>query len=1134
MCAAQNVQLNVENGEFEVLFDEYPSDELIDLLKQNKPALVSFISTHNPKSLATRPIKKVARDGLLRLSYSQQRLWFLDHMGDNSVQNNISTAFSVDGLLSIEALQAALDKIIARHEILRTNYVESHGAAYQQIAEPEPAKVELVDISELNEATQQVKVRELVLSESKVRFDLNQSHKLRVIVIKQSKHSHVILFNSHLIAADGWSMNVMVKEFSQYYQEFLEKGSVVNQTLSIQYADYADWQREYFESDSFTEQLNYWQQNLEDIPLVHSLVLDKNRPAQQSFEGCKLRHTIDANMLGQLKALAGDKNVTLFMLLETSFALLIGRWSNEDDIVIGTPVAGRIRAEIEPMIGCFVNNLVLRTALPERASFSELLKVAKNNILNGFANQDIPFELLVDTVHPMRSLSHTPIFQIMFRLQNNEKTRLELPDAEVKSIMGADNLVKFDLELSASQEADGLELVWNFATSLFEKSTIERMAESYELLLQSIVADCEQDIYRLNMTSEAQLALIAKWNDNAAEFEQGQGMHELFMRTALKQPDAVAVTDIEGSISYEQLLRLSVSLAKQLVDQKVACEELVGVRLPKGRHQVVATMAIMMVGGAYLPMETGWPEQRCEGILQQASVRFMVVLDSKDGIDGFTQININEVNPLEGSLDSVAAAVPVTGCADKLAYVIFTSGSTGQPKGVAIEHGAVVNTLHDINRTYGMTSSDKALAVSALSFDLSVYDIFGILAVGGEVVYPEHEKGTDAEHWAELVEQHSITLFNAVPASADLLALTFERQGKASNTLRNILMSGDWISPSLPKRLWGVFPNCRTDSLGGATEASIWSISYPITEDTSHLKSVPYGKAMANQSFHILSREQQPVPIGVPGELYIGGKGVARCYYGDEKRSAASFFYHEGLGKNLYRTGDLGRYMADGNIEFIGRADDQVKILGFRVELGEIEAELAKLETVREVIVMALGDKQARRLVAYIIPTYKPAEADVAGFNKQLRQSIAKNLPVYMLPSAFVLLDAFPLTANSKVNKKALPDPGEMRAPQIVEPEGATEIKLAAIWSQVLELEKVSATANFFDLGGNSLQLTRLVYEIREGFDIEISIRDVFERTSLKDMAVYLENRQAEDSDVQQFEQVTRAEVDIGSFEIVL
>lgn len=1109
MCAEQDVQLNVENGELEVLFDDYPTDELISILREHKPQIIEFISTHNPTALASQLINNVSRDGKLRLSYSQQRLWLVDKMGGNAVQNNMSAAFHVNGKLNLSALQVSLDTLVKRHEILRTNYVESQGGTFQEVSTAEPVNVALVDLSDLEQSEKNRQVDAHIVAESQLAFNLRQSQKLRVVVMKLADDHHVIIFTSHFIAVDTWSMNILVGEFAHYYHQCIATSTVQFEDLPIQFVDFASWERDYFESNAFTQQIDYWRETLNGIPLVHS-ILDKPRPPVADITGAKLVRSMEKEFLDKLNKLARQHNVTLFILLQSAFALLIGRWSNESDVVIGTPVAGRIRPELEPLIGCFTHNLVLRTKLPSEASFSSYLAECKNNTLTAFSNQDIPFELMVDVVQPERSLSHTPLFQIMFGLQNSEKCSLQLEDAEVTPIVRKEKSVKFELDLSVSEEENGLELVWSYATSMFAADTIQRMSESFGLLLRNIVRNCDQDIHQLEMLDDSQKQTINSWNKTAVEFETGIGMHELFLRQALQQPNAVAVRDSEGSVTYEQLLRLSVSLAKQLKEHAVKKEELVGIRLPKGRLQIVATLGIIMSGGAYLPMETGWPSSRCKDILMQAGTCIIIVDEEhhNDNFDDIHCLNINKVKAAEGSVEELVNAVEVKGCEEDLAYVIFTSGSTGKPKGVAIKHGAVVNTLLDINQRYEVTNADKVLAVSALSFDLSVYDIFGTLSAGGEIVYPDDDKAVDPDHWAELIEAHNITLFNAVPASADLLTLAFERKGKYSQqSMRNILMSGDWISPTLPKRLWKVFSNAKTYSLGGATEASIWSISYPIKEDTSHLKSVPYGKPLANQRFYILNQKQQQVPIGVPGELYIGGKGVARCYFGDEERTKKSFIYHKQLNEYLYRTGDLGRYLPDGNIEFIGRVDHQVKILGFRVELGEIEASLKSSPSVKEAIVLALGNAYRKRLVAYVIPANIPEVAETKEFISKLKWKISSELPSYMVPSSFVLLDAFPLTANGKVNKDAFPAPHESSENDQVGPETETEVAMMGIWKNLLSIEKLSAESNFFDLGGNSLQLSMLVYEINDSFGIQVEIKDMFEFATLRSIAKHIDEK---------------------------
>jgi amino acid adenylation domain-containing protein len=538
-------------------------------------------------------------------------------------------------------------------------------------------------------------------------------------------------------------------------------------------------------------------------------------------------------------------------------------------------------------------------------------------------------------------------------------------------------------------------------------------------------------------------------------------------------------------------------------------------------------------------MEMNWPVDRCTSICNLAKVRYVITGGGLEflGVPGFLGVPRQEssgpakdpedlrgtprnssssanaetigetisltlpATPAEGNLRRLANELSYEGLTDKLAYVIFTSGSTGTPKGVAIEHAAAVNTCIDINQRYAIDHNDKVLAVSALSFDLSVYDIFGVLAVGGEVIFPAPDKAADPRHWAELVETHGITLWDTVPASADLLATHYELEGRVSAApVRTIMMSGDWIHPALPKRLWNVFPGANTWSLGGATEASIWSINYPITEDTSGLKSVPYGMPLANQSFHVLDKNLRQVPVGVIGELFIGGRGVARCYYGDAERTAKSFIRHEQLGR-LYRTGDMGRYMADGNIEFIGRVDHQVKIRGFRIELGEIEAVLSRNEAVEKVIVEVRGTGNDKYLAAYVVPM-NGQEVDIAA----LKQAARAALPTYMLPAAYVILETLPLTANGKVDKKALPEPGNQLLADYVAPSTETEATLAAIWRQLLgSTREIGMTENFFEAGGNSLLAMQILYRVQDRLGCRLEIADVFSYQTIAQLAKFID-----------------------------
>ncbi len=1019
LCEQQGISLSVSDGTLDVSFDEMPDAEVIGLLKTHKAALIDTIQRWQQGDDEHDTIPQVDRhQQSFVLSQAQQRLWLIDQIEGGSAQYNMPTAWRYQGTLNRSLVEAAFNQIIERHEPLRTRFVKEGEQVFQQPDEKPDFRVSWSDLSDQSLSEQQESIRQAAANDAATSFSLATDLMIRIHIIQQSDVEGVMLFNMHHIASDGWSVGLMMREFATLYQA-LANGETAQQAiqhlpeLPIQYIDYSAWQADWLQSADMQSRIDWWQQQLSGIPQTHNLPLDFARPAQQRFTGGCVEQSVPSATFHALQQLAQGQETTLFMVLQTAFALLLNRYSNEDDIVMGTPVAGRVHPSVEALIGFFVNTLVLRTDFSElsdqaeQPGFIDLLQSNRQTILEAFEHQKVPFEALVEQINPQRSLSHNPLFQVMFVLQNASDQALadgeqavQLPGVQMEAMPEQQAIIKFDLELKVYEQADGLYLKWYFNDSLFKRETIERMANNFAVLMNHIVASPTSPVHSLPMLSAAEIAQIKQWNQTDVNYPSKQGLSDLFVQQVIKTPDEIAIVDhptgeIEDAreTCYDQLFIAAYRLMLLLTHHNVQPEELVAVRLPRGRDQVIATLAIMMSRGAYLPLETHWPDERCAGVLKQAGSRFMIVSDEQDGLlmDGLTLLNLNDPMlltniPSYDVADVVGIALDyledASGRPDpnQLAYVIFTSGSTGTPKGVAIEHRSAVNTILDINAVYQVDDLDKVLAVSALSFDLSVYDLFGLLAVGGQIVIPADDKAQEAEHWLELIDYHGVTLWDTTPASAVLLVEQLKDQ-ESDAPIRHFMLSGDWIPPNLPKRLWHAFPGCEVHSMGGATEGSIWSIHYLIESDTSERKSVPYGRPLANQSFYILNSQGEMCPLGVPGELHIGGIGVARCYYGDEARTNASYFWHDGLQQRLYKTGDLGRYLTNAQgepdvIEFIGRVDNQVKIRGYRIETGEIEAAINSHDDIYTCVVGATGEtSETKQLVAWICPEQAWLEA---------------------------------------------------------------------------------------------------------------------------------------------------------------
>lgn len=1075
--------------------------EVASLIRQHKDELLQLLSEPEAAQPTLMPaISKADRTTAIPLSFAQQRLWLLDQIEGQSSQYHICGALLLHGDPDIAALQASFDQVLARHQVLRTVYLKNdNGELWQQVLPHQPLPLHWHDATDWDDTTLYSRMAQC---QAEV-FALDRDIMLRVHLYSRPGQQLVVQLIMHHIASDGWSIGVLVQEFSALYQAFYLGKPASLPILDIQYSDYACWQRTYLQGEVLASQLQYWQQQLADLPELHSLPLDKPRPQTLSYAGASVGSFLGAAVCARFKELCRQHGATLFMGLHAAFSVLIARYSGDNDIVIGSPVANREQADVAGLIGFFVNTLVLRLRLDVQSDFISVLEQSRDCCLGAYAHQQVPFEKLVESLQVGRSMSHSPLFQLMLVLQNNDEGVLTLPGLQLQVLPTASTTAQFDLTMNVSESADGLYVDWNYNTALFEEETVRRLAGHFETLLSGILAEPTAPVLAIPLLSAAENAQRLAWNASAYQHPVDQCMHQLFVSKVVQTPEAVALIDAEGSLSYAALYLQAAALSSQLLQQGVATEQLVAIRMPKGRGQLIATLAVLMAGAAYLPLEISWPTERCEQIIRTAQVSLLVVQTESHqlAVQGLSHLlwQAVAVDFNTPAVVSQATRFKPRQRPDQLAYVIFTSGSTGVPKGVAIEHAAVVNTLLDINLRYGVTAKDKVLAVSALSFDLSVYDFFGLLAAGGTVVIPKDELARDPAHWLALVEQQGVTLWNTVPLSAGLLVDQLEMQQPLSiSSLRLVMMSGDWIPTTLPRRLWQAFPAAGLYSLGGATEASIWSIHYPITMDTSELRSVPYGKPLSGQQFYVLNSALQANPQGVTGELFIGGRGIAREYYQSAGLTAKQFIQHPQWGCRLYRTGDLGRYLPDGNIEFVGRLDNQLKVRGFRVELGDIESQLSLHPAVDDVLVLARQDGPGlTRLFAYVI-VKAGCELPTP---EELRTYLKALLPDYMIPAAFMLLDTFPLTSNGKLDRKALPEPDLSQQQAVYQPpQTAIEQSLAQLWQQILGLEQVGLLDNFFALGGHSILVMQLVSQARQR-GLILDARQVFSAENLQELA---------------------------------
>lgn len=1103
------VKVYLENGKLKTRSQAGSiTDELATQIRENKTALVSLLARLDTPDVADcqHPITKAKRTDDLPLSFSQQRLWFIDQLGGGSNQYNMVVSYDVTGSVDVDVLAEAFAKVIQRHEILRTIYTNTAAGPVQQVKDSFDFKVNVVEVPAGRDIEAEC---EMVLAEEVgYIFNLSQDLMLRATYINlpSAEAAGILLINIHHIASDGWSLEILVREFFECYVAVNESREADLPPLVLQYADYACWQRSTDSQSLYARQLRYWKDQLKDAAPTHNLPLDGSRSADRAFRGEEVHGQLDLSVAGKLGDLAREWQVTPFMLFHAALCLVIARHTNNSEVIIGTPVANRPNAELQSMIGFFVNTIVLKTD----TDFDDLptyLEHVRTRHLEAQENQDIPFDKLVEELNIPRRADLTPLFQIMLTTVNEfspggaHKNEITLPGVTLKECSHPCVAARFDLEFDISLTERGISTKIIYDTDLFDRHYVERINQHLNNTLTEIAYRPQVKPREINFLSDDERRLLLGESASQQVMRPDVCLHELFLRQVVKQPQAIALCDANGYMTYAELFVCAYSAYLHLKELKLEAESLVAVRLPKGRWQLITCLAIMMSGSAYLPLEVRWPNARCQRVLAKSGCTHMFVCSDEDAVDGARSILVNDIEIADIDAVTIADSQPSWASPKDLAYVIFTSGSTGEPKGVAIEHRAAANTLFDINSRYEVTPSDKILAVSLLTFDLSVYDFFGLLAAGGQIVIPEDERAIDPEHWLELVEKEKVTLWNTVPLSAALLVDQLDYQNRQSIApLRHILMSGDWIDVRLPARLRHKFPEVRLHSLGGATECSVWSIHYPIESDTGTWRSVPYGKPLSNQAFYVLDQYLEFTPLGVAGELFIAGDGLAREYYGDETLTSKAFFLHPTLGKRLYRTGDLGRFLPDGNIEFLGRTDHQVKIRGYRIELGEIENTIGGFGEVESCVVITSQDStNQKRLIAYVKPV-----PGVVGDTAVLRTALSTTLPAYMVPDAIVPVDSWPLSANGKLDKNALPDPVDFFNTQdYVEPETDTEKELVRIWSKLLDLkqEAISVTSGFFDIGGHSLLAIRLVAAINNIYPGAINIQNVFSHGSIRSIA---------------------------------
>ncbi len=1060
------------------------------------------------------PLVPTPRDSQLPLSFAQQRLWFLDQLQPGSPFYNLFSAVRMQGELDISALEQSFDEMIRRHETLRTVFPNVNGKPVQVVMPATKLAIQFKDLRELPEAEREAEALRLATEDVQRPFDLSRGPVLRLTLIQTGAQDHILVLVIHHIVSDGWSSRVLLRELVTLYQSFSMGQRPQLPDLSIQYADFARWQQDWLQGDVLQSQLDYWRKQLAGAPAALELPIAKPRPAVQTFRGARESHTIPKTISVAIDELCRREGVTPFMVLLAAFQTLLSRYTGQHDIVVGTPIAGRGRIEIEDLIGFFVNTLCLRTNLSGNPSFKELLTRVREVALGAAAHQDVPFEKLVEELQPERHLTRTPLFQVMFALQNIPKDSYELANLTLSAMEADTGAAKFDLTMFFYPTEDGLLGVLEYNTDLFDQDSIKRMWLHFETMLQSLLAHPEKQIHSLALLTEPERRqLLTEWNDTATDFPQGC-FHQLFEAQVERSPNAIAVEYEDTKLTYDELNQSANRLARFLVGKGVGPETVVAVLAPRSVSLLTAMLAIFKAGGTYLPLDPRHPATRHVQVLTQSRASLVLVAEELEPV---IEHIASDVYRLEDALEFATENENLESRSNprNLAYVIFTSGSTGTPKGAMVEQRGMVNHLFIKAQELGVSSEDSVAQTASQCFDISVWQFLTPLLVGARVRIFSDEVVADPKAFLHALESEKVSIVETVPSL--LRAMLTEMRETSLPGLRWMLATGEALSPETC-RVWKHCVGNRVRLLNayGPTECSDDVTHYEVkSEPAEQVVRMPIGRALANTQLYTLDREMELVPVEVNGELFVGGTGVGRGYLYDARRTAESFVpdpFSDVAGERLYRTGDLCRYLPDGEIEFLGRIDDQVKVRGFRIELGEIEAALSSHSAVAEAAVVVREDNAGdKRLVAYVVPSPEQEFRQ-----DDLREYLKTQLPDYMTPQVFVMLDALPLTPNGKLDRNSLPAPDySTRTKEYLAPRNDLEKTVAEIWCEVLGEQQIGVEDNFFSVGGHSLLATQVISRVRQRFEIELPLRVMFEAPTIAELSIAIKRVQEQQTQAQ-------------------
>ncbi|MBM7586118.1 amino acid adenylation domain-containing protein [Bacillus pakistanensis] len=1035
------------------------------------------------------------------LSFSQQRLWFLDKYLDNKAIYNVPFYMKMKGTVDKEALRFAFNEIIHRHQVLKSFIVDGEKATVG-ILENFEFQLEVISAKEKPIEEKAGFIHQYIEENTNFQFDLNTGPLFTVKLLECSDSESILLVNMHHIIFDGWSQQLFIKEFSHYYNDCLEKNPTHLLDPISQYWDYSNWQQSWFDDGNVGDQIHYWSTKLGGKLPILELPTDYPRPSKQTFNGSNIAFELPKEVSSQLKKICKEEGVTPNMALLAVYKILLYRYTGNDDILVGTPIAGRNHEEVEELIGFFINTLVIRTNLSEKPSFRDYLKQVKNVCLEAYSNQDVPFEKLVEKLSPERSTSVSPIFQVLFSLQNTIPADIHLKDLEIEMLEIENKTAKFDLALFMQEDHDRFLGEFQYNTDLFNRSTIERMCKHFVRLVSEVVNDLSQQITAISILTKDETKLFHQINSKEPNCLEG-AVHQHFEQQVEKTPYAIAIEYQGCKMTYQELNIQANQLAYELIRKGVSQDKPVAVCLERTPDLLVAFLAILKAGSFYLPFDAGLPQRRIKAILEDGEPTAIITNSQymermKEYENRLVFLNDHMATDDESDQNNPN----LESHPDHLAYMIYTSGSTGKPKGVAIQNKSVIRLVKNPNYIQIMPN-DHIAQISNAAFDAITFEAWGALLNGAKLIIAEKESILSSQKFSKWLKENNICSMFITVALFNKVA---QEEPTAFSNMKYLLVGGDACSPKMINRVLAHGPPEKILNAYGPTESTTFALTYGIDSNNSpNIEIVPIGKPISNTQVHVLDSNMNPVPIGVPGELFIGGDGLAVGYWNQRSLTEEKFVknpFSTDPKSKIYKTGDIVRYLPDGNIDYIGRVDHQIKLRGYRIELGEIEESLRQTGLVKEgVVLLKKAEQEEPKIVSYYTSLGNVSK-------KEIRDALSKVLPDYMIPSIFIQMEKLPFTPNGKVDRRQLPEPTslDMELREYVAPQSMMEEILVEIWCEVLGNNRIGIHDNFFEIGGHSLLATKVISRIRSVLEQSVSIRMIFEYPTIYQLSPILEN----------------------------